>query len=57
MKTAGAHLVLFQLVPAEDNNLGGLVLPQHDFDKFLSKRTGSTGHQDNLIFPLHGILH
>ena len=47
------HLVLLQLVAAEDDQLGRVVLAQHHLDKFLAKRPGATGNQNNFILPIH----
>ncbi len=48
-----AHLMLFLLVAAEHDQLGRLVFLQHHLDKFLSKRTGTAGHQNDFILPIH----
>ena len=49
------HLMLFQFIPAEDDNFCRMVFFQHDLNKFLAKRTGPAGHQYDLIIPIHTI--
>ena len=56
VETGLAHLVLFELIPAVDDQLGRVVLLQHDLDEFLAKRTGSAGDQDDFIGPIHDVL-
>ena len=53
VKATDAHLVLLELIAAEDDQLGGLVLAQHDLDEFFTERPGTTGDQDNLFAPIH----
>ena len=47
------HLMLLELVAAEDDQLGGMVLSQHHLDEFSAKRSGPAGDQDNLFGPVH----
>jgi len=37
VQSGRAHVVLLQLIAAEDDKLPGLIVPQHDLDKFLAK--------------------
>ncbi len=47
----GPHLVLLQLVAAEDDQLLGLLLPGKDFDEFAAEGAGAAGHENNAVFP------
>ena len=53
VEAADAHFMLFELVPAEDDQLGRMVLRQHDLDEFLAERAGAAGDQDDFIVPVH----
>jgi hypothetical protein len=53
IETGSTHVVLFQFVPAEDYKLSRAIVPQHDFNKSLTKRARSPGDQDNLLRPIH----
>ena len=48
-----AHIVLFQFVAAEDDELLRMVFTQHHFDKLLAERSRPPGHQHNLFLPVH----
>ncbi len=47
--------MLLEFVAAEDHQAFGMIFPQHDLDELLSERTGSTGHQDHLVRPIHEV--
>jgi hypothetical protein len=53
IKARSAHLVLFQLVTAENDQLCWLVFAQHNIDELFSKRAGSTGNENNFVRPIH----
>ena len=57
IEAAGEHLVLLQLVAAEDDDLAGMVVAEEDFDALLAEGTGSAGNQDRTLLPklsVHG---
>src|SRR6266850_1362911 len=53
IQTRGAHVVLLQFVPAEDDYLLWAILAQHNLHKFLAERARSARDQDHLFRPIH----
>ena len=49
------HLMLLQLIAAEDDDLFRLLLFKESLRKFLSKGTCAAGNENNFIFPVHKI--
>ena len=47
------HLVLFQLIAAEDDDLLRLFLFQQDLGELLAERACAAGDEDDLVFPVH----
>jgi hypothetical protein len=52
VETTDPHLVLLELVAAEDDQALRLVLIEQDFGAFLAKRTGSPGDQNILAVKI-----
>src|SRR5580704_16196704 len=55
VQTRGAHVMLLQLVAAENDQSLGLALAQHNLDKLSPKRSGPAGDQNYLFRPIHSI--
>jgi hypothetical protein len=47
-----AHLMLFQLVPAEDDQFLGMIVTEHHPSELLPERAGSAGHQNCSLRPV-----
>ena len=47
------HFMLLEFIAAEDDQLLWTEFLENDLSELLSKRTGSTGHKHDLIFPTH----
>ena len=45
--------MLLQFVAAKNDELLGVILPQHDLHELLAERTGSASDQNNLFRPVH----
>jgi hypothetical protein len=49
VEATGAHLMLLELVAAEDDQLLRAVIPKHDLDELFAERSGPTCYENNLI--------
>ena len=47
------HLMLLQLIAAEDDDLFRLLFFKEGLRKFLSKGTCAAGNENDFIFPVH----
>ncbi len=53
IEAGGAHIVLFEFVPAEDDELLGMIFTQHQLDEPLAERSRPARDQHNLFLPIH----
>src|SRR5882672_3647992 len=49
----GTHVMLLQLVAAQNDELLGTIFPQHDLHKLMPKRPRPASHQHHLFRPIH----
>src|SRR5204863_1699 len=55
IKARGSHIMLLQLVAAEDDKFLGMVIAQHQFREFLAEGSCRTRDQHNLFRPIHAM--
>src|SRR5579863_10045684 len=53
VKTGGLHVMLLELIAAEDDQLARMEIPQHYFHKLFAKGPGSSRHDYDLFRPVH----
>src|ERR1051325_2084663 len=53
IETGHPHIVLFEFVAAEDDELLRMVVAEHGLHKLFSERSGATGDQHDLFRPIH----
>ncbi len=51
--TGDPHLMLLELIAAENNDLRRVIFLKHHLDEFLAKRTGTAGDKYNTLCPIH----
>ena len=53
VETSLLHLVLLELVPAEHDELLGVIISEHHFCELLPEGARTTGHQYYFLSPFH----
>ena len=56
VKASCVHLVLFEFIAAEDDELAGREFPNHDLGELPAERACATCHQYIQSCPIHGAL-